>query len=275
MPQELAVQSVKERVIHLMESKDVAQLAKLLEKLTSRQVVHLIGHLSHQDQMLLFNMISAEDAALIFEEIPEYQAIEILEDLEAVDAAAILNEMESDDQTDLIMELDAEDATAILNEMDPSEAASVRKLLTYEYDTAGGMMHTEYFSFLGTMRVGEVIEDLRLNSEEYKYYLLKYIFATNKSGQLTGVLQMQDLLLGQVNQTLAKINKEEVIFVNHLDSLDDLIAFFDKHELVGAPVVDDDHVLVGIILRRDILEAQSDRFTIEHLESQGIVGGEV
>jgi magnesium transporter len=40
------------------------------------------------------------------------------------------------------------------------------------------------------------------------------------------------------------------------------------------PVVDNDNNLVGVILRSDVAEAEAERITKEHLESQGIVGGD-
>ncbi|MEZ4884849.1 MAG: magnesium transporter [Chitinophagales bacterium] len=274
MPQESSTYEVRKKVLQLVEQHDAESLAQIMEDLPSKEVVHLIGHLSRNDQMQLFTLLSPEDAAEVMEEIPEAQAVGIIEDMEIEDAAAILNEMESDDQTDLIMELDDDDAQAILNKMKPEEAASVRRLLNYEYDTAGGMMHTEYFSFFENQTIEQVTEDLRFNAEKYQYYQLKYIFVTGLDTRLKGVLQMQDLLLGQADAPLSDIKIKDVLYVNHLVTLDELIDFFHKNELFGVPVVDDDQKLVGVILRKDILEAQTERVTQEHLESQGIVGGE-
>jgi magnesium transporter len=257
-----------------MEDNEVETLSQLMEELPSKVIVHLIGHLNRNDQMKLFTLLSPEAAADVMEEIPEIQAVGIIEDLEVEDAAAILNEMESDNQTDLLMELDLEDAQAILNRMEPDEAASVRKLLNYDYDTAGGMMHTEYFSFYDHQTIQEVTEDMRQNGEKYQYYQLKHIFVTGIDLELRGVLKMQDLLLGQMTSSLSDIIVKDVMSINHLAELDDLIEFFNKNELIGAPVIDDENKLVGVVLRKDILEAQTERITQEHLESQGIVGGD-
>ncbi len=274
MSEETATYEVKKKVLQLVGQKDAETLAQIMEDLPSREIVHLIGHLNRNEQMQLFKLLSPEDAADVIEDIPEAQAIGIIEDMEAGDAAAILNEMESDDQTDLIMELDHEDAQAILDRMEPEDAASVRKLLNYEYDTAGGMMQTEFISFFEGQSIREVTEDLRLNADKYQKYQLKYIFVTDSDNRLKGVLQMQDLLLGKVGEPLSKIIIKEVLTIKHLAPLDNLIEFFQKYELFGVPVVDDDHRLVGVIFRRDILEAQTERVMQEHLESQGIVGGE-
>ena len=274
MRQESTSNSIREKVLKLIALKDSIKLEELIVGLQSKEIVHLIGHLSRDDRMDLLNLLSRENAAEIMEEIPEAQAVVIIEEMDVEDAAAILNEMESDDQADIIMELDNADAEAILEEMKPEEAASVRKLLTYAHDTAGGMMHTEYFSFLEGQTIESVTEDLRRNAEKYKHYQLKYIFVTTKNNILKGVLLMQDLLLGDSKASLSNINIKEVLSIDHLASLDELIEFFHKYELFGVPVVDDEQKLVGIILRKDIQEAKTDRITQEHLESQGIVGGD-
>jgi magnesium transporter len=274
MPTELTTYEVRKKVLQLIAQHDARVLTQLLEDLPSREIVHLIGHLSRTDQMQLFTLLTPEDAAELMEEIPDAQAIGIIEDMKTDDAAAILNEMESDDQADLIMELDDVDAQAILDEMEPGEAASVRKLLRYQPDTAGGMMHTEYFSFFEGQTIKSITEDLRRNADKYQHYQLKYIFVTGPDETLKGVLQMQDLLLGQIDAPLSDIKIKEVLAVNHLATLDDLIDFFHKNELFGVPVLDDERKLVGVVLRKDILEAQTDRVTLEHLESQGIVGGD-
>ncbi len=274
MPQESSTIDLKKKALKLVEQNDRKALAQLIDEISSKDTVHLIGHLSRSEQMDLFTLLSPEDAAEVIEEIPEAQAVVIIEEMEAEDAAAILTEMESDDKADLIMELEDKDAQAILDEMEPEEAASVRKLLSYEYDTAGGMMHTEYFAFHENQTVKSVTDDLRKNAEKYVNYHLKYIFVIAQDGTLQGVLQMQHLLLAQVGTPLYKIKNKDVISVNHLTPLDELIEFFKEYDLFGVPVIDDENKLVGVIFRSDISEAQSERATMENLERQGIVGGD-
>ena len=259
--------------IQFLEEDNKSELTLLINSMSSKEIIHLMGHLGKEDQMKLLTMLEPEDAAVVMEEIPEAQAVEIIEELPEKDAAAILDEMESDEQADIIKELELEEADAILNEMDPEEAADVRKLIEYEDDTAGGMMGTEYFAFEEGLTVGEITEQLRMNSERYADFLLKYIFVISSSGTLLGVLQMQELLLANLDTTLSSIIKD-VSFVDHKASLEELIGFFHQNDWFGVPVVDDDKKLIGVVLRQDTLEAEADRITQEHLETQGIVGGE-
>ena len=271
---EILETSLQVRIIQLLRQDNSAELTHLVDTLNSREIVHLMGHLSLENKMKLLTLLSPEDAAEVMEEIPEVQAVDIIEEMEAGKAAAILSEMESDEQADLLMELDDEEQQAILARMDPEEADDARKLIGYEYDTAGGLMRTEYFAYPETLTVKAVTEDLRANTEEYIDYLLKYFFVTSPDGKLTGVLQMQDLLFAKPSTRLSEIAITSVFAVDHHATLDELINFFDAHDLFGVPVTDDAQHLAGVVLRRDILEAETERVTLEHLETQGIVGGD-
>ena len=51
--------------------------------------------------------------------------------------------MQPDDAADLLSELSPENAEELLLMMEPDEAADLRRLLTYDEDTAGGLMTTE------------------------------------------------------------------------------------------------------------------------------------
>jgi magnesium transporter len=258
----------------LLKQKNSFALTQQIEALNSREIVHLIGHLKREDQLMLLTLLSPEDAAEVIEDIPETQAANIIEELETQDAAAIINEMESDEQADLIQELHEKEAQAILAEMDPEEAADIRKLITYDPNTAGGLMRTEYFVYDENQTVDEVKEDLRIHAEEYGDYHLKYIFVTTSVNRLKGVLQMQDMLLAPPGLRLSKIVVKEVLYINQDASLNELKDFFNAYNFFGVPVVDNRQRLLGVVLRRDVQEAENERIAQEHLESQGIVGGD-
>ena len=58
----------------------------------------------------------------------------------------ILDEMSNDEITDLIGELEEMKNRTILDKMDKEDKEDVERLLTFEPDTAGGIMTTEYIS---------------------------------------------------------------------------------------------------------------------------------
>ncbi|HUX95205.1 MAG TPA: magnesium transporter [Bacteroidales bacterium] len=263
-----------DKIRSLLRMDDKSELTDFLDSLQASEVVYLMNKLDRKEQHKLLTAISPEDAADLIEELPDAQAADIIEEMDAEDAAAIINEMTSDERADLMLELDDDEAEAILTEMEPVEAASVRRMIEYGPDTAGGLMITEYFSYKVSSTVREVVDDLRENAEKYKEYHVRYIYVVSGQDIFIGVLQMQDLLLATKSQKLSDIVIKEVKAVNvntPLDKLDDL---FDTYDYYGFPVVDEQNRLIGVIRRKNVLEAVNERTAYDHLESQGIVGGD-
>jgi magnesium transporter len=250
------------------------ELTEFLESMSANEVVYLMSKLGKKEQHKLLTIINPDEAADVIEELPEAQAADIIEEMDAGNAAAIINRMNSDDRADLMIELDRKDAEAILTEMQPEEAASIRKMIEYHPDTAGGLMLTEFISYPAFSSVRDVINDLRKNAEKYKSYHVRYIYVVSGQNHFVGVLQMQELLLARSEQKLSEIVITDVTAVNVNTSLDKLIDLFETYNFYGFPVVDEQDQLIGVIRRKNVLEAENERTAFEHLQTQGIVGGD-
>lgn len=244
-----------------------------LDGLEHADIVLSISHLSLDERVALISLLSSEDAAELIDELPWVQALHMLEELETSEAAAIINEMRSDDQADFLSEMDDADANAIIDALDEQEAENVRQLISYEDDTAGGLMITEFLAYESTSTVGDVVADLGENAEEYEKYNLQYLYVTH-NGRFEGVLNMRSLLLSKPSTLLSSIVIKEALTMNDQATIDDLISFFDSHDFYGVPVLNDEMELKGVVLRKDLREAQNEQLNTEHLETQGIVGGE-
>ncbi|KYG79475.1 magnesium transporter [Roseivirga seohaensis] len=262
-----------EQLAELIASSDQEGIHDYMDENKSEDIIHAFSHLNRAEQNDLLGLMSAEDGASLLERIPQSQAVQLIEDVETETAASILNQLYSDEQVDIISELDDDDAHAILEEMYPKEAENIRRLIHYDSDCAGGVMITEYLAFECTETVGEITTKLRDNSEEYEGYNVQYIYVVD-NGVFVGVLQMRDLLLSKASVPLSKIVIKNALTVKDTDHLTDLISFFDKYDFYGVPVVNNDNVLLGIVMRKHVREAENDRFNTELLETQGIVGGE-
>ena len=262
-----------EKLLDLIATNNSDEVKSYLNSLKTEEIVRSMSRISNDEQRLLLSLLSPEDAADLMEDIPNAQAVSIIESMKVKDVAAIFNEMESDDQADLLTELDPEDAEAIIDKMEPDEAEDVKKLIQYDQDCAGGLMITEYLTFDETKSVGEVVQNLRDNSEKYEGYHVQYIYVVSRR-KFIGVLQMKDLLLSKLNTRLSDIVIRNAYTVKDTAPLQELISFFDKYDFYGVPVLNEKKQIVGIVLRKHILEAENERASIDMLSTQGIVGGE-
>ncbi|MEP1033485.1 magnesium transporter [Ekhidna sp.] len=269
MQEERPWESLRDQI----KNNEADEVKLFLESQESSDLIGAVGHLTEDERAKMLTLLTPEDAAELIEDIPWVQALRSIKDIEPESAAAILSEMTSDDQADFLLEMKGEDAEAILEEMDDSDVKNLRNLIRYDPETAGGLMVTEFLAFEESETVESLVDNLRQNALQYKKYHLQYIYMVS-GGKFGGVLSMRDLLLSNPKTSLNEIAITNALVVNDQASLEDLIKFFDVHNYYGVPVVDDDQALIGVVLREDIREAQSEQMNTEHLETQGIIGGE-
>ncbi|MGV2686604.1 magnesium transporter, partial [Clostridium perfringens] len=107
-----------------------------------------------------------EFIASIIDEAENEEKYEILSQFSENKQKNIIEEMSSDELTDLLGILDEGQANKILAKMTDADARKVRQLLSYDPDTAAGIMATEFISVKENMTVEETLKYLQQYGEE-------------------------------------------------------------------------------------------------------------
>lgn len=268
-----AVEKPWEVIRSLLAAHEIGRLEHFLSNLASTDTVHAMFRLSLEEQQQLMLALSPEAAAELMEDVPDSHAADLLEELPPDRAASIVSELDSDDQVDLLQAIDDDDVESILQHMDDEDASDARALISFSPDVAGGLMMTEYLSYASIATVADVLEDLAQRSEDYALYNVQYLYVVKGRDRLIGVLRLRDVVLAAPKTRIRDLYVP-AISVHAETSLDDLHAFFDDHELTACPVVDSANKLIGVIRRRAVLDAISERAEGDYLKVQGIIGGE-
>jgi magnesium transporter len=124
------------------------------------------------------------------------------------------------------------------------------------------------------MRVREVLDDLREHGETYSDFDIQYGYVVSKTGHLSGVLRLRDLLMAPRDRLLSETMIKSPLHVNINASLRDLKDFFRQYTFLGDPVTDDEGKLVGVMRSSSVREAANRQNNQLFLKFAGIVGGE-
>lgn len=273
-PNEINEPEVFERLREALESDQATDLAPILEPLSLSDALRELLQLTSEERGRVLSMIPADMAAEFIEEAPNELAVDLVERLPAETAAEIITELDSDVQADVIGELGDEDAEAILAEMDSDDAADVRRLVTYDDETAGGLMVAEAFTFRQESMVSEVLKRLATDEEDFERYRGQHPYILDDDDRPVGVVSLRGLLTAKRRALLSEIMVKP-ISVQADTPLDDLRDIFDKYPFLGVPVVEDDGRLVGVVSRSAVDEAALERAETESLRLQGVFGDEL
>ena len=262
------------RLHELLEAQVPArEVEVLLDSLPASELLHDVLHLTQDEQRKLLALISAERAAEIVEELPESHAANLIELMPAVEVAPIVEEMASDDRVDVLAELPEAEAAAILAQLDDEDADEIRRLSSYPPDTAGGLMMTEFAAYPMAAKIREVLGDLTGREGTYEFLTVHYVYVVIKRHRLKGVIRIRDLVFTDWNQPIGAV-AVPALTVRPDASLTELADFFDEHDFAAVPVVDERNNLLGIVRRRSVLEAVSEKSESDRLKAAGIVSGD-
>jgi len=95
----------------------------------------------------------------------------------------------------------------------------------------------------------------------------------SRPGHLVGVVPLNRLVLASRAQTLAQIMLP-ALYIEDTSPQETVVEFFENHDFLGVPVIDDRRRLVGVITRSAIEEAISERAEADLMKTQGVVGGD-
>lgn len=198
-----------------------------------------------------------ERLAAVLEELPDEDQVAIMASLDSERAADVLEEMSADDAADLIAELPPETAEQLLELMMPEEAEDVRRLMSYEGETAGGMMTPEPVILSPDATVAEALAHVRVAELTPSLAALVYVCRPPlepPTGRLLGVAHIQRLLREPPSSLVAGAVDTSMNYLRADASIEDVAAHLATYNLVAAPVVDDEGRLLGAVTVDDLLD---------------------
>ena len=228
-----------------------------LAELHPADIADIVHQLTPAQGARILEGLDIEMAADTLEEIETERQGHILENMNANRAADILDSMGPDEAADLLARLPEEYADQLLHLMEPEESEDVQELLTYEEDSAGGIMTTDYVMLNKTKSVSEALEAVRASIREqegHSAYVYCVTDDTQDESKLLGVVSLWDLLVAPPAQLLQEIMETDLITVQP-DTEPQMVAeIMAKYNLLAVPVVNDEGMLEGVVTVDDALD---------------------
>ncbi len=165
-------------------------------------------------------------------------------------------------QSGQLAELHPADIADIVHQLTPAQGAreeseDVQELLTYEEDSAGGIMTKDYIVVTATKIVAEALEAVRISINEQDVrptYVYCVADDLQDESKLLGVVSIWDLLVAPSTQPLQEFMETDLITVQP-DTEPRMVAeIMAKYNLLAVPVVNVEGILEGVVTVDDALD---------------------
>ena len=233
---------------------------KIITKFYPADIAHLMRFLNEEEQHLLFSRITdIEKAAETLSELEISLASEIIIRLPEEQSIQILKAMSDDDKADLLAHLPEDLSHTLLEKLGTEESQEIETLLSYDDDTAGGIMTTEFFALSEDCDIAEAVEAIRRRGDEAETVF--YIYVVDQREHLVGIVSLRKLILSQPEVTLRQIMNSNLVKVNINTDQEIVAQLVEKYNILAIPVVDDENKLVGIVTVDDVIDVIREEAT--------------
>ena len=254
MKEELNEKDLLERLLNYTQE----ELEKKIEDIHPADVLDLL-HDNEEYFSKILKRLPDWFIAAILEEEEDEEKYEILKKFSESEQKKILGEMSSDELTDLVGVLDEKETRDVLKKINEEDRKDVYKLLSYDPDTAGGIMATEFISIRENKIIEKTLKYLQKEAPdaESAYYL----YVINKENVLKGVVSLRDIVCNDFNTKISEITNTNVISVPYYMDQEEVASKFEKYGFMTMPVVDENNKILGIVTVDDIVEVMQEETT--------------
>jgi len=226
-----------------------------LAKLHPAQIADLVEQASHEEGEEIIEAVGLdrELEADVFEAPDTEHQLEFLEDRSDVDAARLLSRMEPDNAADLINEIDQDRRLTILESLPADQQTKVRHLLSYNADTAGGLMNPDFVSVPATATVAQALEAVR--SSNVPGESLHVVFVLDENGQPIGASSLAPLVRARDTDLALSVARTQLTHVHPEWDMHRVARKMSDFNLTVLPVLDAEHgKMIGVVTVDDLLE---------------------
>ncbi len=230
-----------------------------LRDLHPSEVATRVARLPLAQRRQLAEAMDDPELADLLEELPEDEQVRLIQDLGVERVAIVLAEMEADDAADLLAEMSEGDREEVLEAMEDEEQADdLRRLLTYDSRSAGGLMNPEPLILLPEVSVGEALA--RLREFDLPQVLACNVFVCESpteapTGRYLGMVGFQRLLRIPPGEPIGRVLDDEAPEPVAPEAAEGEVARrLAAYDGVALPVVDRAGRLLGAVTVDDVLD---------------------
>lgn len=262
-----------ENILHIVRSDlPLIEIRQRLEDFHDRDIAEVLHDLTDAERENLFKALGIERFSDVFSYLDD--GAEEIQTLPIADAAEILANMDSDDAVDILEKIDSAPVREkLLTLMGDKASKNVKLIRSYEEDTIGNMMTTNYILIPNNVTVKSAMRRLIKQAEENDN--VSTIYVKDENDKYYGAIDLRKLIIARENTALESIIQRNYPFLRVDEKIEECIEDLKNYSEDSLPVLNQKEEMVGVITAQDVIEAVDDEMSEDYAKFAGLTAEEV
>jgi magnesium transporter len=234
---------------------DPAELTEALAGLRAVDIAYALRELEPKAAAKVMANLPFDLSVQVFDE-PELarHRCAIIQQMSAQSVGPLIEAMSADQQVDLFREVPETERARMLRTLDDATQTSLKKMLQYPPETAGGIMTTEFVSVPSTWTVDATLQYIREVGRAKETVYAVYVLNA-KTDALQQVVSLRELMMADRSAPVTSVNEPRIpLMVVPGTDREEAARLISKYNLLALPVVDANKHIVGIVTVDDVID---------------------
>ena len=251
-----------------LDSGRLGPVKRLVNTLSPAEIGNLLESLPHGKRVVVWGLVDPEDDGEVLVHVGDEVRESLLADMDPDEIVAAVEDLDIDDLADLVEDLPDTVIDEVLKSMDRDNRERLEQVLSYPEDTAGRLMNPDVVTVRTDTTVDVVLRYLRLRGELPEH--TDHLYVVSRRHQYLGRIALAALLTHEAGTPINQLVDDEQPAIDVEESANEVARQFSDHDWLSAPVVDDNHVLLGRITVDDVVDIIREQAEHQALSAAGL-----
>ncbi len=266
--QDMPNQALVESLVH---KQNLAELQKRLDALHPADVAYILEALPLDQRLDVWELVKAERDGDILLEVSDAVRQTLIADMDSDELLAAAEQLDTDELADLAPDLPKDVLQDLFESLDARNRERLQSALSYPEDAVGALMDFDVVTIREDIDLEVALRYLRRIGSLPDH--TDKLFVVDRHDVLRGVLPLKRLVVNDLDSEVADIMADDPVVFHPEDKAREAAKAFERYDLVTAPVVDENHKLVGRLTVDTVMdfireEAESDMLSLAGLREE-------
>ncbi|HJQ11373.1 MAG TPA: magnesium transporter [Gemmatimonadaceae bacterium] len=249
------------QLLYLVHS-DPDELQEALGELRAPDIAEALKELPPEAAAKVMGALPFDLAVQVFDE-PELtrHRCDIIQNIDPARVGLLIEAMSADQQADLFREVPQDQRNALLARVREPTRVTLRKLLKYPPESAGGIMTTEFLTVPSDWSVHQALSLIReVGGRKETVYAIYIVDPEDQV--LEHVISLRELLMTDREDNVLEVGRRRPpLTVSPQTDREEAARLISKYNLLAIPVINEERHILGIVTVDDVIDALVEEST--------------
>jgi magnesium transporter len=261
-------QTIYQSFSEALEKNSLAKIHGMLSEMHPAEIANILESLPTDTRQTVWGLVTPSDKGDILVYLNENLQSTLINNMDSDELLEATEGLETDDLADLLPNMPEDVIQEVIRTLDEQNRQRLESALSYPEDTAGGLMNMDTIQVRADITIDVVQRYLRRIGTIPDH--TDNLMVVDRENHFLGLLPLTTVLTSDTTATVSDVMKHDAEGIRADSPAEEVTKLFELRDLITAPVIDENGMLLGRITIDDVVDVIRDKAEHSFMSMAGL-----